>query len=95
MYESRKSTARFVEELQTLRSRIAELERVEREHARASEALNESEARYHSLTEDVLNTGKDGVFVLDADFRVVWINQALAPARFLQWFGARSSPGPS
>jgi PAS domain S-box-containing protein len=84
MSDPNKTEARLVEELQALRSRIAELERVELEHARANEALDESEARFRSLTEDVLDTGKDGVFVLDADFRVVWINQALE-----RYFGLR------
>ncbi len=31
----------------------------------------------HSLTEDVLDNTAVGLFVLDADFRVVWVNQAL------------------
>ena len=84
MSDPNKTEARLVEELQALRSRIAELERVELRPARAIEALNESGARYRSLTEDVLDTGKDGVFVLDADFRVVWINQALE-----RYFGLR------
>ena len=84
MSESRESRAQLVEELAAARARIAELERVELEHARANEALNASQARYRSFKEDVLDTGKDGVFVLDADFHVVWINQALE-----RYFGLR------
>ncbi|MGK7875248.1 MAG: PAS domain S-box protein [Xenococcaceae cyanobacterium] len=43
----------------------------------AEEALHKSEARYSSLTNDVLDKSAVGIFILDADFRVVWINQAL------------------
>ena len=41
-------------------------------------ALRESEARYSSLTNDVLDNSEVGIFILDAAFRVVWVNQALA-----------------
>jgi len=47
------------------------------ERRRAEEALEDSEARYRSLTDDVLDSSGVGVFILDAEFRVVWINQAL------------------
>jgi len=43
----------------------------------AEEALRRSEERYRSLTDDVLNTSAVGTFILDSDFEVVWINQAL------------------
>ncbi len=36
-----------------------------------------NDTRYRSLTEDVLDTSRVGIFVLDADFKVEWINQAL------------------
>jgi len=45
-------------------------------------ALRESEARYSSLTNDVLDTSAVGIFILDANFQVIWINQALE-----QFFG--------
>ncbi|MHC4658345.1 MAG: PAS domain-containing protein, partial [Planctomycetota bacterium] len=46
MCDSRKTKKALIEELQTLRSRLAELERVEGEHKRAEAALRESEQRY-------------------------------------------------
>jgi len=42
-----------------------------------TEALQESEARYRSLTDDVIDTSIAGIFILDKDMRVVWLNQAL------------------
>lgn len=38
--------------------------------------LERSEARYRSLTDDVLDTSDVGTFVLDSDFEIVWINKA-------------------
>ncbi|MEB3884916.1 PAS domain S-box protein [Lyngbya sp. CCY1209] len=43
----------------------------------AEAALRESEARYSSLTNDVLDKSEVGIFILDADFRIVWINRAI------------------
>jgi len=47
------------------------------ERKRAEEALRESEERYCSLTNDVLDSSAVGIFILDSDFRIVWVNQAL------------------
>jgi PAS domain S-box-containing protein len=41
------------------------------------DALQESEARYRSLLDDVLDTSTVGVFILDASFKVVWLNRAV------------------
>ncbi|MBN2476078.1 MAG: PAS domain-containing protein [Pirellulales bacterium] len=38
--------------------------------------LRASEARYRSLTDDVLDTSAVAIQILDAQFRIVWINQA-------------------
>jgi len=54
------------------------------ERQRAEETLQESEARYRSFTLDVLDTSMVGVFVLDNQFRVRWVNQALE-----RYFGLR------
>jgi PAS domain S-box-containing protein len=54
------------------------------ERKRAEEALRESEERYRSLTDDVLDSSAVGIFILDSDFRVVWVNQALE-----RYFGLR------
>ncbi|MBP0010857.1 MULTISPECIES: PAS domain S-box protein [unclassified Roseofilum] len=43
----------------------------------AEAALRESEARYSSLTNDVLDKSAVGIFILDANFKVVWVNQTL------------------
>lgn len=39
--------------------------------------LRESEERYRSLTDDVLDSSAVGIFILDADFKIVWLNQAV------------------
>lgn len=39
--------------------------------------LRESEQRYRSMTEDVLDTSRVGTVVLDSTFRVVWANAAI------------------
>ena len=39
--------------------------------------LRESEERYRSLTDDVLDTSEVGTFILDADFDIVWMNQSM------------------
>ena len=38
--------------------------------------LFENKERYRTLIDDVLDTSAVGVFILDAQFRVVWLNQA-------------------
>ncbi|WP_439028253.1 PAS domain S-box protein [Haloarchaeobius sp. DT45] len=38
--------------------------------------LAESEQRYRSLTEDVLDSSDVGLFILDSNFDVVWVNEA-------------------
>ncbi len=43
---------------------------------RSAEALRESEEKYRSLTNDVLDSSAVGVFILDSDFKVVWVNQS-------------------
>jgi len=51
---------------------------------RAQEALAESEERYRSLTNDVLDSSAVGIFILDADFKVAWVNRSLE-----RYFGLR------
>ena len=41
------------------------------------EALYESEEKYRSLLDDVVDSTEVGIFILDPDFRVVWVNKAL------------------
>jgi len=55
------------------------------ERKRVEEALRKSEARFRSLTDDVLDSSGVGVMILNADFRVVWVNQA-----FQRFFGLGS-----
>ncbi|MCT9095100.1 PAS domain S-box protein [Haloarchaeobius sp. HME9146] len=38
--------------------------------------LTQSEQRYRSLTEDVLDSSDVGLFILDSDLDVVWVNEA-------------------
>ena len=41
------------------------------------EALLESEGKYRSLVDDVIDGSEVGLFILDSDFKVIWVNQAL------------------
>ncbi len=47
------------------------------EQKRKEDELCQSEARFRSLVDDVLDSSSVGIFILDSDFRVVWINKAL------------------
>ncbi|MCM1982869.1 PAS domain S-box protein [Lyngbya confervoides] len=47
------------------------------ERVQAVAALKKSEAKFSSLTNDVLEKSTVGMFILDASFRIVWMNQAL------------------
>ena len=47
------------------------------ERKRVEDQLRVSEERYRSLTDDVLDSSGVGIIILDRDFRVVWVNQAL------------------
>lgn len=49
----------------------------ELERKQATEDLWESEERYRSLTDDVLDTSSVGILIFDEEMRVVWVNQAL------------------
>ena len=58
--------------------------KIYRKSKRAEELLRENELRYRSLTDDVLDTSSVGIFILDSDFHIVWVNQALE-----RYFGLR------
>ncbi len=47
------------------------------ERVQAEVKLKESEEKYRSLIEDVLDSSSVGIFILDSDFKVVWVNRAL------------------
>jgi len=47
------------------------------ERKRAEEALRESEEKYSSLINDAVNSLSSGIFILDRDFKIVWINRAM------------------
>ncbi|MFB6078352.1 MAG: PAS domain S-box protein [Halarchaeum sp.] len=47
------------------------------ERERRRRELAESEARYETLIEDVLDTSAIGTFILDAEFEIVWANRAV------------------
>ncbi len=64
--------------LQIFASRAA----AELERKKAAEELWESEEKYRSLADDVLDTSSIGTAILDAQMEVIWANQA-----FEQFFG--------
>jgi PAS domain S-box-containing protein len=41
------------------------------------EAVAASEARYRALADDALDTSEVGTIILDAEFRVIWVNRAI------------------
>lgn len=43
----------------------------------SEEALRRSEEKYKTLIDDVLDSSDVGTFILDADFKIVWINRAI------------------
>ena len=47
------------------------------ERTRAEKAVRDSEARLRSLRDDVLDNSGMGLFILDADFKVAWINRTI------------------
>jgi PAS domain S-box-containing protein len=77
MRDDQKTKAELLQELDSLRGRVSELKQ-------AKEKLHKSEQRYRSLTDDVLDSSKVGIFILDDSFKVVWLNQALE-----RYFGLR------
>ena len=54
------------------------------ERKQAEQDLRISEAKARSLTNEVIDKSPIGIFILDGDFRVVWLNQTLA-----KFFGLR------
>src|SRR5205085_1455702 len=46
------------------------------ERSRIERALRKSEESYRSLIEDVFNSSSIATFILDRDFRAVWLNSA-------------------
>jgi len=49
---------------------------MEEAHKVDEDALLESEGKYRSLIDDVLDTSDIGIFILDVEFKVVWINHS-------------------
>ncbi|MHC4891281.1 MAG: PAS domain-containing protein, partial [Planctomycetota bacterium] len=70
MCDSKKTKTALIEELQTLRSRAAELERIEAEDKCAEEALRENER----FLQDIFDAMQDGISVLDRDLNIVRVN---------------------
>ena len=81
MNEREKSKDVLIQELNALRDRISKLET---EYDQAEKALVVSKEIYRSITDDVLDSSRVGVVILDANFRVVWVNQSLT-----RYFGLR------
>ncbi len=59
--------------LDAIAERVSEVIR----RKRAEDALRESEQRYSSMINEVLDNATVGIFILDADFKVVWVNRAI------------------
>ena len=77
MNDTRKTKAQLIDELIELREYVTELETSETEQRGEKDAMRVSEEQYRSLTNDILDTSAVGVIFLDANLRIVWVNQAL------------------
>ena len=62
---------------EALEQRVKGLEKEAYKLKQVDEALRESEEKYRSLLDDVIDSSDAGLFILDSDFKVVWVNQAL------------------
>ncbi|MFN8456038.1 MAG: PAS domain S-box protein [Anaerolineae bacterium] len=60
-----------------LQTERLELHHVQRELADLRRVHADLQARYQALTDEVLDSSKVGIFILDADFRIVWVNRAM------------------
>jgi PAS domain S-box-containing protein len=78
--DNHKSKQALIDELTTLRKRVAALEALESKHQRVEEALRVSETKHRALLESV----SDGVIVTDADGYITLVN-----ARTEEMFGYR------
>ncbi len=70
----------FIPSVKNLAQHISAAMELADEHARrtvSEEALRANEGRYRSLIDDVLDSSKVGLFILDSDFKVVWMNYAM------------------
>jgi len=67
-----------------LERKVKESEKEAFERKRLEKALRESEEQYRSLLDDVIDSSDVGLFILDADFKIVWVNKALE-----RYFGLR------
>ena len=54
---------------------------------RVEKALNQSQERYRSLIEDVVDAATIGICILDKNFHIIWVNQASLDS----WFFTRES----
>lgn len=61
----------LLREIEELRRRVAELERLREESAMAKTELLKSEAKYRSLVEST----DDSIYLIDRDYRYIFINQ--------------------
>lgn len=71
MNDAVKTREQLLAELQEARKRIAELELVERLHARIQDELQRSEGKYRSLVEST----DDSIYVVDRDGRYLFMNR--------------------
>ncbi len=79
MNDELKTREHLLAELARLRERNGELERSGRKLA---PALPESEEQHRTFLNDVLDSAAVGIIILNAEFRVVWVNRA-----FERYFG--------
>ncbi|MBU1207451.1 MAG: PAS domain S-box protein [Proteobacteria bacterium] len=71
MKDENKKKSKLIEELTVLRQRIKKLEALEKEHARAEEALRESEERFRQIYDET----PIGYHELDTGGRIIRVNR--------------------
>ncbi|MBL7164420.1 MAG: PAS domain-containing protein [Anaerolineales bacterium] len=77
MDDNEKTREQLIVELVELREYVANLEASETGQRGVKDASWTNKERYRSLAYDIFDTSAVGVILLDADFRIVWVNQAL------------------
>ena len=75
MEKSARSQEALVKEVKELHVRIS---RLEAQRDKAEKALTDSREVYRSITDDVLNSSRVGILILDSTFKIVRINCSLA-----------------
>lgn len=71
------SFSRMIQSIKSITASRDVLNHEIEERMKIEERLRDSEGKYRSLIDDVIDQVEAGIFILDSDFKVVWINKTL------------------